>query len=404
MRAGTARRASRRMCGTVPVLVAAGALGVSGSVGLSAQEWRVDLLGGRDHLQQGPTSAGSSSLMLGVRALGPERWVGVFMGAPVETGRAPWGAVSGSARLWADGGALRLGADLSSQFFVQVKGSGPDSEEPVGGGPLGDVLDRPFPARNEDGPARGWGASGQGMAVLQLRRTLFALELRGGAAHYRHAFDGESLDRTLPQLHLEGRVGRGSAVVEGEVRRYWTDDGTLGRVDATALRALGPATVWLSAGRWVEGPVEGTPWAAGVSLDVHDRAAVVGSVRRDPYDPLYLTPDRTTWGMGLSVRFGAPRSPRAPVPDRYEAGVATVTLGTSDASDAPSIAGDFNDWQPAPMVREGERWVFQVRVKPGVYNYAFVTSKGRWFVPEGVPGRKPDGFGGHVAVLVVADG
>ena len=42
-----------------------------------------------------------------------------------------------------------------------------------------------------------------------------------------------------------------------------------------------------------------------------------------------------------------------------------------------------------------------VKLDPGVYNYAFVTPAGEWFVPESVAGRKSDGMGGHVAVLVV---
>ncbi|HEY8485417.1 MAG TPA: hypothetical protein VIL13_12465 [Longimicrobiales bacterium] len=42
-----------------------------------------------------------------------------------------------------------------------------------------------------------------------------------------------------------------------------------------------------------------------------------------------------------------------------------------------------------------------MKVAPGVYHYAFVTADGKWFVPESVPGRKDDGMGGHVAVLVV---
>jgi hypothetical protein len=54
------------------------------------------------------------------------------------------------------------------------------------------------------------------------------------------------------------------------------------------------------------------------------------------------------------------------------------------------------------MQRTGERWTITVALAPGVYNYAFVNSRGDWFVPEKHPGRKADGMGGHVAVLVVS--
>ena len=53
------------------------------------------------------------------------------------------------------------------------------------------------------------------------------------------------------------------------------------------------------------------------------------------------------------------------------------------------------------MQRAGSDWTYSVAIQPGVYNYAFVDAQGEWFVPENHPGRKSDGMGGHVAVLVV---
>jgi hypothetical protein len=53
------------------------------------------------------------------------------------------------------------------------------------------------------------------------------------------------------------------------------------------------------------------------------------------------------------------------------------------------------------MTNTAGSWTYTVAVAPGVYNYAFVNEDGEWFVPESVPGRKDDGMGGHVAVLVV---
>ena len=90
-----------------------------------------------------------------------------------------------------------------------------------------------------------------------------------------------------------------------------------------------------------------------------------------------------------------------PVPSKYEGGRATIRLAASESKTAPSIAGDFNAWKPAPMRREGGYWTYIVTVDPGVYQYAFVGESGEWFVPKSVAGRKDDGMGGHVAVLVV---
>ena len=79
-----------------------------------------------------------------------------------------------------------------------------------------------------------------------------------------------------------------------------------------------------------------------------------------------------------------------------------IRLPTAEASgDALSIAGDFNGWKPAPMTREGGDWVLRLPLAPGVYKYSFRDAGGRWFVPASVPGRRDDGMGGHVAVLVV---
>ena len=98
---------------------------------------------------------------------------------------------------------------------------------------------------------------------------------------------------------------------------------------------------------------------------------------------------------------GRPRPITPPVAAAYVDGRATIQLPVSATSTRPSIAGDFNAWKPAPMEREGDHWVYRVVVTPGVYNYSFVAADGTWFVPDGVPGRKDDGMGGVVAVVVV---
>jgi len=98
---------------------------------------------------------------------------------------------------------------------------------------------------------------------------------------------------------------------------------------------------------------------------------------------------------------GRARPITAPVPAAYVNGRATIRLPVSAASTRPSIAGDFNGWKPVLMEREGDHWAYTLALPRGVYNYAFVAADGTWFVPENVPGRKGDGMGGHVAVLVV---
>lgn len=84
------------------------------------------------------------------------------------------------------------------------------------------------------------------------------------------------------------------------------------------------------------------------------------------------------------------------------AGSVTVRIPITDAEDAPSVAGDFTGWSAVPMDEDGDHWTATFDLEPGVYQYAFRSPSGEWYVPESVPGRRPDGMGGFVAVLVVS--
>jgi hypothetical protein len=86
---------------------------------------------------------------------------------------------------------------------------------------------------------------------------------------------------------------------------------------------------------------------------------------------------------------------------RPTGGQVTIRLPLEDARDAPSVAGDFNGWSAVPMQRAGDFWEARLSLAPGVYHYSFVHPDGSWFVPESIPGRGDDGFGGVNAVLVV---
>ena len=66
------------------------------------------------------------------------------------------------------------------------------------------------------------------------------------------------------------------------------------------------------------------------------------------------------------------------------------------------IGREFDAGRDVHEVPVGNRWVWRGEVPPGTYHYAFVGADGKWFVPASVPGRRDDGMGGHVAVLVVA--
>ena len=128
-------------------------------------------------------------------------------------------------------------------------------------------------------------------------------------------------------------------------------------------------------------------------------------------DGLVLWPWRLVAGdRNLTAPMRGPGGERsAPQPLRVKLSVAvlassaTLRLALAWATDNAvlSIAGDFNNWQVVPMQREGGVWMIRLPLPPGVYNYAFRSARGEWFVPASVAGRRDDGMGGHVAVLVV---
>jgi hypothetical protein len=77
-------------------------------------------------------------------------------------------------------------------------------------------------------------------------------------------------------------------------------------------------------------------------------------------------------------------------------------LGDTGAHEV-ALAGDFNGWQPAHRLHQGEAgvWSVDVALDPGIYNYVFVIDGKTWRLDPLAP-RVTDGFGGassRVAVL-----
>jgi hypothetical protein len=73
-----------------------------------------------------------------------------------------------------------------------------------------------------------------------------------------------------------------------------------------------------------------------------------------------------------------------------------------DAAESVSVLGSFSDWEEIPMRRQGNVWVAEVPVEPGLYYFGFLVD-GEWYVPEDAPGRVTDDFGRMNATLVVPE-
>jgi hypothetical protein len=106
--------------------------------------------------------------------------------------------------------------------------------------------------------------------------------------------------------------------------------------------------------------------------------------------------------VGVTQQLRASRAVLQPA-TRLAGGDVIIRLPADAASGSELwVAGDFTGWKPARMQRDGRDWVLRVPLKPGVYKYSFRGADGKWFVPASMPGRRDDGMGGHVVVLVVS--
>jgi hypothetical protein len=344
-----------------------------------AQNWVVDLHAGRATFDGALTDASASNASIGFRFTLDSRFVQIGVAAPLASDNLFWGVVSAGDRLAVRQGRLEAGVDLLGQAHAQRD-------------PLADVS--------------GHGIRGDLMPVASTSLGPMLVQGRSGISTYRAAVNGESWSRELWVSDIQvTAVPRGPYRITGETRHSRTGDEAYTYVGLTGQTVLANAVVWGSVGEWVSGlngEIPTTAWGAGAGIPIRTNLDVWASVRRDPFDPLFLSTTRTSWGVGVSFRPGASRpQPPAAGPEVRDDGRVFIRLPLTEASAPPAVAGDFTGWEPVLMHRHGAHWRVEVSLEPGAYHYAFRSADGEWFVPESVPGRRDDGMGGWVAVLIV---
>lgn len=362
----------------------------------TAQEWRGTARFGRVTHESTPAGAsGNSSAVLGLSRTAARTWLGASVALPLG-GDPFWASLGGWRRLETHGSAGLL-LDLSASGFLQrqdatvIPGTPAPSPLPLPTAP-------PEPTRID---RSGQGLGGELMAGGYAAGSGLRFEARGGVAAQHSRYGKATQERALPtaDARLSLLFPRVTLGVES---RTWLDDGVSRTYAGGTLRyADGPVQLWGSLGGWTAGGPERLAWSAGGAAEVMPGVELQAGGRGNAFDPLYLTSTESSVWAGLALRLGGPRAPAAPVAERARDGRHTIAIPARAATGTPSIAGDFNQWTPEPMRREGSRWVWTGALAPGVYHYAFVAADGTWFVPESVPGRQDDGMGGHVAVLVV---
>jgi hypothetical protein len=342
-----------------------------------AQAWSIDLSAGHIVYRALDADVGANNLVGTLRydaARGA--WVYGSVAAPVRGADPFWAAAGGSGRIVSSNldRRARLGVDLMADGFL---------------------------FRDRLAIVDGSGATIEALPFARLGNRTTAVEVRGGWRGHALSFGGASERRgvfeTGARLTYDATVGATAGV-------HWVRaiEGTFPFAGGSLSYNGTPVQVWFSVGRWMSDLLDDVSLGAGMSVTLGAQTVLWGRARQETPDPLYWNSARRTWSVGLTRYFGG--LPRAilPVP-RRENGAVVIRVPVDDApEDGLSIAGDFNKWQPQSMRREGREWVIRIPLSPGVYNYAFRKADGNWFVPASIPGRRDDGFGGHVAVLVVS--
>lgn len=363
------------------LLLVGGAL--TAPVAAVGQGWRVDV--GAGHATHDPVAARVATVnaSAGVRfADDGGRWLILSGGVPLD-GRGPGWGTAGAGGEWTLLGGPRLSLGLRGS--LDAFGYGATDSLRAGGGAL--VAAAP---------------------TVSLARGPLSLELHAGALTVSERLDGETLD---PRTFADAGARMGWEVVPevelaAEGRWLHGADGGFPYAGASAgvRRAWGAA--WAHAGRWLgDGlPMPRAAFGAGASVRVGWASEVEVGWQQQPSDPVYLNAPRRTWSVQLSRALGpgarARRRVPVPVVPPMEGGRVVLALAAVDGEAAPSVLGDFTEWQPVRMTRDGGRWTVALDVPPGTYHYGFRDAAGEWFLPPTVP-VVDDGMGGTSAVLVV---
>jgi len=365
-----------------------------------AQEWRGTARFGRVTHDGTPAGAsGNSSVVLGLTRGAPSDWLGASVAVPV--GEDPFWASLGGWKRFETRGTAGVLLDLSANGFLQRQ----DATVVTGTAAPG-----PLPLPTAPRPTRidrsGQGLGGELIAGAFVTGrpasgTALRAEARGGLAAQRSEYGDVARRRSLPTGDARVSLLFPKLTVSAESRVWLDDEVTRTYAGGTIRWANGPVQLWGSLGGWTSGGLDQPAWTAGGSISITPAVEFQAGGRGHAFDPLYLTTTESSVWAGLALRLGGTRAPAAPVATRGRDGRPVILLSARETTGTPSIAGDFTGWKPQPMRREGSRWIWTGTVAPGVYHYAFVGADGTWFVPQSVPGRRDDGMGGQVAVLVV---
>ncbi len=148
--------------------------------------------------------------------------------------------------------------------------------------------------------------------------------------------------------------------------------------------------------------------AVNGELQFNDRLTFLASAGRQLSDPLRGLPEANIITASLRLSFGPKPLPvmqRATIADarlipRVEGGAHLVVRVEVHDTITIEVAGDFSEWKPLPIVREGNAWVVRVALPPGKYRIGVRANLGPWLAPRNLA-RVRDDFGGESGLFVI---
>ena len=227
------------------------------------------------------------------------------------------------------------------------------------------------------------------------------VRVRGGGRAGGLSESAGSVGRALAAAGADATVLTGPVVLRAGADLWAGPEALYPQAFLQAVASTGPVALHARIARWFHDDLTETGWSIAARVGVTDHLAIVAAAARPETDVLFFSPAQRSWSIGLRYGGGSMEDRTLPVPVFAEPGETVRLEVEAPGGGELRIAGTFNGWQPEPMRRESGQWVAELRLPPGIYEYAFVAADGTWFVPEDTPGRKADGFGGFVATIVV---
>jgi hypothetical protein len=359
-----------------------------------------------------PTAAQDGRIVLeggASRALPPAGVVGEAATYGVGGVRIEWSGARAS--LVGAGYGGRAADDQGSDFISGVLGG---ELWLVASAPIGIGIGGTLQAFAVDEPLLYRLKAGEVTPMVRLGGDAAALVVRGrfGAGTSRvelHRLDG-TVRRAEHDLWTKGAdaelqlVGAALALT-ATAGMHRSRGGDFGRGGVRLVAQRGAFRVRAEAELW-DMP-EGNEAVGGLSIAIPiGRLETRLSAMRTAPDPLTLVEPGTQSGVVLGLRlvsFGA-EAPRATVHEVIRPGVpARVRIRvTPPEARTVEVLGDFDDWAPVALARDGGGWSVELDVEPGTHHFGFLVD-GEWWIPEGLQGTVPDEWGRMNATMVVTE-